>query len=219
MIKRLIILGAPGAGKGTQSRNLAFVFGLPHVSTGDMLRDSVKLDTDLGKSVYALIDAGYLVPDETVLGLVIQQISKGSYVLDGYPRKLEQAQTLEMITDKFGETVDAVVCLDVPDELIIERISGRLTCNGCNKMFHSAYHPPKEDGVCDKCGGKLETRQDDKTATVTNRLEIYHKLTQPIEDFYKERGILIKVNGACEKDELTIRIIAALREFDHARES
>ena len=210
MKKRIIVLGAPGAGKGTQARNLAVHYDAEHISTGDMLREHVKNNTLVGESIQYLIDVGKLAPDELVLGLVIKKILNGNYVLDGYPRNLRQAETLHEICKKLGEPIDGVVLVNVSDEDIISRISGRLVCPDCGKMFHYIYYPSKKGLDCDNCDGRLETRKDDKAVTVRDRLSIYHETTQPVVDFYRRKNLLKTVDGIGDMPEITKKIIEAL---------
>jgi len=210
MKKRIIVLGAPGAGKGTQARNLALHFNAEHISTGEMLREHVKNNTLVGESIQYLIDVGKLAPDELVLGLVVNKILNGNYVLDGYPRNLKQAETLHEICKKMGEPIDGVVLVNVSDNVIIERISGRLVCPDCGKMFHYIYYPSKKGLDCDNCEGRLETRKDDKAATVKDRLAVYHETTQPVVEFYRDMNLLKTVDGTGQMSEITQNIISAL---------
>ena len=210
MKKRIIVLGAPGAGKGTQARNLAAHFKVEHISTGEMLREHVKNNTLVGESIQYLIDVGKLVPDELVLGLVINKILKGNYVLDGYPRNLRQAETLHEICEKLGEPIDGVVLVNVCDDVIIERISGRLVCPDCGKMFHYIYYPSTKGLDCDACDGRLETRKDDKAATVKDRLAVYHETTHPVVEFYRRKCLLQTVDGTGKMSEITEKIINML---------
>lgn len=207
---RLVVLGAPGAGKGTQARNLAKHFDSPHVSTGELLRQEILDNTEVGASVKELIETGRLVPDKIVMELIHDKLEKGRYVLDGYPRTLSQAKTLDELNDKLNTPLDKVVYVDVPDEVIVERMSGRLTCPDCGSLFHAVYYPPKQTRKCDNCGGRLIQRKDDKTRTVLNRLKLYHEVTEPIVEYYKDRGLLTEVSGVGEMNEITDNIINAL---------
>jgi adenylate kinase len=206
MNKRLIVLGAPGAGKGTQARNLAAHYGALHVSTGELLREHVKNNTLVGESIQHLIETGRLVPDELVLGLIIKKILSGNYVLDGYPRNLRQAETLHEICVKLGEQINGVVLVDVPDDVIVSRISGRLVCPECGAMYHYVYYPSSKGLDCDKCSGRLETRKDDKAATVKDRLAVYHEMTSPVINFYKEKGMLETIDGTGAMLDITKKI-------------
>jgi len=208
--KRIIVLGAPGAGKGTQARNIAAHLNAEHISTGEMLREHVKNNTLVGESIQYLIDVGRLVPDELVLGLVIKKILHGNYVLDGYPRNLRQAETLHHISEKLGEPIESVILVNVEDEVIVERVSGRLICSECGQMFHFVYYPSKKGLDCDKCDGRLETRRDDKAATVKDRLAVYHELTEPVVEFYRKKGLLKVVDGTGEMQDITENIIRGL---------
>lgn len=208
----LIVLGAPGAGKGTQAIYLARHFKLDHISTGDMLRDEMKRESKIGKQVQHLMDKGRLVPDKTVIDLVTKRIhaveKANGYILDGFPRNLYQAEVLPTIT----KSIDAVIQVVVDDEVIVERISGRQVCPKCGATFHTFYHPPLKESVCDVCGASLVQREDDKTATVLERLKIYHEMTEPIVDFYKRQNLLITVSGVGEVQDIFDEIISALKE-------
>lgn len=200
MKKRVILMGPPGGGKGTQAASLKEAMSIPHISTGDMLRAARKEGTELGKKADAYISAGQLVPDELVNGIVAERLSneKNGFLLDGYPRTVAQADAL----DAAGQAVDAVVLIDVPDELIVSRIVGRVSCPGCGCVYHKVTMPPKEDGKCDKCGGALVQRNDDREEVVRERLLAYHKQTQPLVDYYAKRGLLYTVNGNASVDEV-----------------
>ena len=192
---KLIFLGPPGAGKGTQAAIISKALRIPTISTGDMLRAAVKAGTDLGKQAKALIDAGKLVPDEVIIPMVAQRVAESDcqsgYILDGVPRTIAQAEAIE----KAGIVFDAVVSLEVSDETIMERMSGRRVCPDCGASYHVVAVPPKAEGVCDKCGGKLIQRKDDAPETVKSRLEVYHKETEPLKAFYAERGLLKTVEN------------------------
>ena len=192
---KLIFLGPPGAGKGTQAAIVSKKLGIPSVSTGDMLRAAVKEGTKVGLEAKSFMDAGKLVPDEVIIGIVHERLDKPDcakgFILDGVPRTLAQADALE----KAGIAFDHVISLEVHDEAIVERMSGRRVCNKCGAPFHVANNPPKVDGVCDACGGELIQRVDDKAETVRHRLEVYHQETEPLKSFYQERGVLDLVPG------------------------
>jgi len=209
---RIVVLGAPGAGKGTQARNLATYFNAPHISTGDMLREHMRNGTEIGNSIRELMDRGELVPDELATRLVQPVIEGGSYILDGFPRTLAQAETLSAMTKALGLPLDRVVSVDVPDEVIMERMTGRVTCPDCGAMFHRNYYPPKEEGLCDSCGKALVQREDDKARTVQNRLRIYHEMTEPIISYYRSRGVLLEIDGVGEMQDIADRLIHALEE-------
>lgn len=208
----LIVLGAPGAGKGTQARMLAKCFKLTHISTGDLLREQIKLNTDLGKEIDKLLKNGQLVSDALAVKFITKQFSiigKDNFILDGYPRTLKQAQIL----DDLCVNIDKVISINVEDDVIIERMSGRMTCSNCNAMYHLFYHPPKHNDVCDVCHGKLVQRDDDKTKTVINRLKIYHELTEPIISFYADRNILLQVDGTKNIEQITAEIIGGINGY------
>lgn len=192
---RLILLGAPGAGKGTQARKIMEKLSIPQVSTGDMLRDARARGTELGRQASEYMDTGRLVPDEVVVGIVSQRLvasdmQKG-FILDGFPRTVPQAEALE----KLGVKIDQVVNLTVDEEELVERLAGRLTCPKCSAMYHKSFSPPKNPGVCDHDGVALIQRPDDQEATVRNRLSVYRAQTLPLVDFYGTRGLLISVDG------------------------
>lgn len=193
MKKRVILMGPPGGGKGTQASLLKEAMEVPHISTGDMLRAARKAGTELGKKADAYIVAGQLVPDELVNGIVAERLSSETrgFLLDGYPRTVAQADSLEAS----GQVVDAVVLIEVPDELIVDRIVGRRSCPKCGSVFHLSTLPPKVDGVCDACGGELVQRGDDCEDVVKQRLTTYHDQTQPLIEYYFSRGLLYRVNG------------------------
>lgn len=192
---KLIFLGPPGAGKGTQAAIVSKKLGIPSVSTGDMLRAAVKEGTKVGLEAKSFMDAGKLVPDEVIIGIVHERLDKPDcakgFILDGVPRTLAQADALE----KAGIAFDHVISLEVHDEAIVERMSGRRVCNKCGAPFHVVNNPPKVEGVCDACGGELIQRVDDKAETVRHRLEVYHQETEPLKSFYQERGVLDLVPG------------------------
>ncbi len=193
----LIMLGAPGSGKGTRAVALCEVLNVVQVATGDLFRNNIKSGTELGKLAKSYIDNGALVPDEVTASMVkdrLQQpdISNG-FILDGFPRTIAQAEILEKILEELGEKITAVFYLDVSDEEIIKRISGRVICEKCQAPYHKEFSPPKTEGVCDKCGGALYTRDDDKIETVKNRLATFHSTTFPLVDFYEKKGLLVKI--------------------------
>lgn len=210
---KLILLGAPGAGKGTQSANIAAKYNIPAIATGDILRAAIKEGTELGKSAKSYIDAGKLVPDEVVIGIINEKLASEScrngFILDGFPRSIPQAEAL----DAMGVKMDVVLNIEVPDEKIIERMSGRRVCS-CGASYHVAYLPPKKDGVCDKCGAELYVRADDAEATVRNRLETYHAQTEPLKEYYAAKGILVTVNGRDEVADTTADVLAALDKVE-----
>ncbi len=196
---KIIMLGAPGAGKGTQAKMIAEKYGIPHVSTGDIFRANIKNGTELGKKAKTYMDAGQLVPDSLTVDLLIDRISQedcaNGYVLDGFPRTIPQAQCLEDALNARGEAVDYAINVEVPDSNIVNRMGGRRACVTCGATYHLVHIPPKAEGICDKCGSELILRDDDKPETVLKRLGVYHEQTQPLIDFYGAKGILKEVDG------------------------
>lgn len=196
---KIIMLGAPGAGKGTQAKQIAEKYSIPHISTGDIFRANIKNGTDLGKKAKEFMDKGELVPDELTCDLVMDRIQqddcKGGFVLDGFPRTIPQAEALDAALNNINESMDFAIDVDVPDENIVNRMSGRRACLECGATYHITAIPPKKEGICDKCGSELVLRDDDKPETVQKRLDVYHEQTQPLIDFYKEKGILKSVDG------------------------
>lgn len=208
---RMIMLGPPGAGKGTQAQRLAAHLKIPQISTGDMLRAAVAAGTELGKQAKSIMEVGGLVSDEIVIGIVKERLAqddaKAGFIFDGFPRTVPQAEAL----DSAGVEIDLVLDVAVPEALLIERISGRISCGACGAMFHKVYGPPKVEGVCDRCGGtQLYTRGDDQEEVVRNRLQSYHAKTAPLASFYRAKGVLREVDGVGEVDEVLSRILAAM---------
>lgn len=207
---KLVMVGCPGAGKGTQAKKLSQHYGIPHISTGDLLRDQIARGTDLGKKVSKIMEEGGLVSDDIVSAMLAERIKeddcKKGYILDGYPRNLSQAEGLEAITGP----LDKVLCIDVEDSIIVDRMTGRRSCPKCKAMFHVKYNPPKTEGICDVCGEKLVQRKDDNEETVVNRLKVYHETTAPLIDFYTKKGILVTVNGVGDIDEIFAQSVKAL---------
>ncbi len=199
---KIVMLGAPGAGKGTQAKMIAEEYGIPHVSTGDIFRANVSKGTQLGVEAKKYMDQGLLVPDELTVKILLDRVAKedcaGGYVLDGFPRTIPQAQVLDEALDKLGEKLDYAIDVDVPDENIVRRMSGRRACLKCGATYHVEHIPPKKEGVCDDCGSELVLRDDDKAETVSNRLKIYHDQTQPLIDYYTQKGILKTVDGTMD---------------------
>ena len=210
----LILLGAPGAGKGTQAAELVKAFDIPHISTGDMFRAAVKEGTELGKQAKACMDAGKLVPDSVTIGIVRERLSKDDckkgFILDGFPRTVEQADALTEILKDLGLTLTRVLNINVPAEDLIERAVGRRICKKCGATYHTKFNPPKKEGICDVCGSELVLRDDDKPETVKNRLNVYHEQTQPLIDFYTEKGVLKTVDGTVPMEEVFAAITAIL---------
>lgn len=196
---KLIMLGAPGAGKGTQAKMIAQRYRIPHISTGDIFRANIKGGTELGKKAKSYMDQGLLVPDEITISMLMDRIQEndctGGYVLDGFPRTIPQAESLTKALKEMGEAVDYAVNVDVPDEAIITRMSGRRACVNCGATYHIVYNPPKKEGICDICGEELVLRDDDKPETVKKRLAVYHDQTQPLIEYYKGQGALAEVDG------------------------
>lgn len=211
---RLILLGPPGAGKGTQAARVAARFGVPHVATGDMLRGARDSGTELGNEARAYMDRGELVPDELMLGLLRERLSREDaaegFLLDGFPRNLSQAEALDGILSQVAQDIDAVISIEVPDEEIVERISGRRSCPVCGRVYHLTSNPPAVDELCDADGTKLEQRADDKADVVLERLRVFHSQTKPLIAFYADRGLLKVVDGVGPVDEVESRIAAAL---------
>ena len=211
---KIIMLGAPGAGKGTQAKKIAQKYGIPHVSTGDIFRANIKNGTDLGMKAKTYMDAGNLVPDEITIGMLLDRIHqddcKKGYVLDGFPRTIPQAESLTAALKERGESIDYAIDVDVPDENIIRRMSGRRACLSCGATYHIVYNAPKKEGVCDQCGEPLVLRDDDKPETVRNRLDVYHRQTQPLIDYYKKEGILAQVDGTQDMEQVFQDIVKIL---------
>lgn len=201
---KIIMLGAPGAGKGTQAKKIADKYQIPHISTGDIFRANIKEGTELGKKAKSYMDQGLLVPDELVCDLVVDRVKqedcKNGYILDGFPRTIPQAESLDEALGQMGESLDYAINVDVPDEHIVNRMSGRRACVGCGATYHIVYAPTKKEGVCDVCGAELILRDDDKPETVQKRLSVYHEQTQPLIDYYKGKGILKDVDGTKDMD-------------------
>ena len=196
---KIIMLGAPGAGKGTQAKMIAEKYNIPHISTGDIFRANIKNGTELGKKAKEYIDQGQLVPDELTLDLVMDRFKKddckNGYVLDGFPRTIPQAQALDEALKAIGEKVDYAIDVDVPDENIVRRMGGRRACVSCGATYHVVYNPTKVEGICDVCGSEVVQRKDDREDTVRERLDVYERQTQPLIDFYKEKNLLSTVDG------------------------
>ena len=211
---RLVLLGPPGAGKGTQARALAALWGIPQVSSGDLLRAVVREDSDLGREAASYMDRGQLVPDELVLKLIAERLknkdARKGFILDGFPRNVSQAEALGKGLDRVGLKLDKAVAVIVPDEEIVKRISGRRTCAKCNAMYHIAFEPPAKPGVCDKCGGELYQREDDAEETVRERLKVFAEATRPLLDHYGQQGLLAQVDGVGSTEEVEKRILSAV---------
>lgn len=202
LLMKIIMLGAPGAGKGTQAKKIAEKYQIPHVSTGDIFRFNIKEGTELGRKAKEYMDQGALVPDELTIGMLMDRIQKedckDGYVLDGFPRTIPQAESLQKAITEMGQQIDFALSVDVSDENIINRMSGRRACISCGATYHIVYNPSKIPGVCDVCGSELVLRDDDKPETVKKRLSVYHDQTRPLIDYYKEAGVLVNVDGTQE---------------------
>lgn len=211
---KIIMLGAPGAGKGTQAKMIAEKYAVPHVSTGDIFRANIKNGTELGIEAKKYMDQGLLVPDELTVKILLDRVSQedcqNGYVLDGFPRTIPQAEVLERALDEIGDKIDYAINVDVPDENIIRRMGGRRACLSCGATYHVEHIPPKKEGTCDACGQGLVLRDDDKPETVKNRLDVYHKQTQPLIDFYQAKGILRTVDGTVDMKDVFAAITAIL---------
>lgn len=211
---KIIMLGAPGTGKGTQAKKIAAKYNIPHISTGDIFRANIKNGTELGKKAKTYMDQGLLVPDDLVVDLVVDRVGQDDcergYVLDGFPRTIPQAEALTKALADMGQKVDYAIDVDVPDENIVRRMSGRRACVGCGATYHVVYAPTKKEGICDTCGGELILRDDDKPETVQKRLNVYHEQTQPLIDYYTEAGILKTVDGTVDIDDVFQSIVDIL---------
>ena len=213
---KIIMLGAPGAGKGTQAKRIAEKYEIPHISTGDIFRANIKNGTELGMKAKAYMDKGALVPDELTCDLVMDRLAqedcKNGFVLDGFPRTIPQAKALDSALEKIDAKMDFAVDVDVPDENIVNRMGGRRACLNCGATYHIVFNPTQSEGVCDTCGKQTVLREDDKPETVQKRLFVYHEQTQPLLDYYKEQNILKSVDGTKPMDEVFSDIVAILGE-------
>lgn len=210
----IIMLGAPGAGKGTQAKKIAAKYDIPHISTGDIFRANIKNGTELGNKAKTYMDQGLLVPDELVVDLVVDRVQrddcKNGYVLDGFPRTIPQAEALDKALATLGDKVDYAIDVNVPDENIVNRMGGRRACVGCGATYHLVYAPTKTEGICDVCGKELILRDDDKPETVQKRLNVYHEQTQPLIDYYTNAGILKTVDGTVDINDVFAAIVEIL---------
>ena len=213
---KIIMLGAPGAGKGTQAKQIAAKYEIPHISTGDIFRANIKNGTELGKKAKEYMDQGMLVPDELTCDLDMDRIAQDDcergFVLDGFPRTIPQAEALTNALNKIGQSMDYAIDVDVPDENIVNRMSGRRACLNCGATYHIVFNPTKTEGVCDACGNETVLRDDDKPETVQKRLTVYHDQTQPLIDYYRNMNILKSVDGTKPMDEVFSDIVAILGE-------
>lgn len=213
---KIIMLGAPGAGKGTQAIKIAEKYKIPHVSTGDLFRSNISQNTQLGMEAKQYMDAGKLVPDELTVRMLLDRVSqddcKNGYVLDGFPRTIAQAEVLEQEVEKLHDKIDYAINVEVPDENIVKRMGGRRACTKCGATYHIEHVPPKKEGICDNCGSELVLRSDDAPETVQKRLDVYHEKTQPLIDFYAKRGILKQVDGTKDMQAVFDDIVKILGE-------
>lgn len=211
---KIIMLGAPGAGKGTQAKKIAEKYSIPHISTGDIFRANIKNGTELGKKAKTYMDQGLLVPDELVVDLVVDRVKQddcsNGYVLDGFPRTIPQAEALDKALAAMGEAMDYAINVEVPDENIVRRMSGRRACVDCGATYHIVYAPTKEENICDNCHGELILREDDKPETVQKRLNVYHEQTQPLIEYYSGKGVLKEVDGTQPMDDVFAAIVKIL---------
>jgi adenylate kinase len=214
---RVVLLGPPGAGKGTQAKLLQDRFAARQISTGDILRRAVADQSPLGKQAAEYIRRGELVPDRLIIDLVAERLKEKDcetgFVLDGFPRTIAQAQSLEEILKRMGLGLDCVLSVQVPDKLIVERLSGRRTCKGCGALYHVVFDPPKAAETCNRCGGELFQRDDDREETVTNRLKVYEDQTAPLVSYYRERGLLREIDGVGEVEAIGKRVVRALGDI------
>lgn len=210
----IILMGLPGAGKGTQASEIVKKFPIPHISTGDMFRKAIKDETDLGKEAKSYMDRGELVPDEVTVGIVKERISeddaKKGFLLDGFPRTINQAESLSQIMSELDREIDAVINIEVPEEELMNRLTGRRICEKCGTTYHLVFNPPKVDGICDIDGGKLYQREDDNPETVSNRLSVNVKQSKPILEYYNNKGVLKNIDGSKDIDEVTNDVIDIL---------
>lgn len=211
---KIIMLGAPGAGKGTQAKMIAEKYRIPHISTGDIFRANIKNGTELGMEAKKYMDQGQLVPDELTVKILLDRVAKDDcsqgYVLDGFPRTIPQARVLDKALRELGDAIDYAINVYVPDENIVKRMSGRRACVSCGATYHIEHIPPKKEGVCDTCGQELILRDDDKPETVLNRLKVYHEQTQPLIEFYTEKGVMRTVDGTADMKDVFASIEAIL---------
>ena len=212
---KIIMLGAPGAGKGTQAKMIAEKYGVPHISTGDIFRANIKNGTQLGMEAKQYMDKGLLVPDELTVKILLDRVAqddcKKGYVLDGFPRTIPQAEVLDKALTELGDKIDYAINVDVPDENIVRRMGGRRACLSCGATYHIEHVPPKKDGICDTCGQELVLRDDDKPETVQNRLNVYHEQTQPLIEFYQTKGVLKTVDGTVDMKDVFAAITEILK--------
>lgn len=211
----MVMMGAPGAGKGTQAKLLEEQFGIPQISTGDILREAQRNGTELGREAQRFMDQGLLVPDEVVIGIVAERLgradSRAGFVLDGFPRTIGQAEALDALLARTQQGLDAVVSITVPQEELVQRLAGRRVCRQCGVMFHVAFDPPQQPGVCDRCGGALYQREDDAEETIRRRLELYATKTAPLVDYYRRAGVLREATGTGNREDVFRRVVAGIQ--------
>ena len=211
---KIVMLGAPGAGKGTQADKIAEKYNIPHISTGDIFRSNIKAGTELGKKAKSFIDQGLLVPDEVTIGMLLDRIleadCENGYILDGFPRTIPQAESLTAALEENGEAIDFALDVEVPDANIVNRMAGRRACLKCGATYHTEFAAPKKEGICDKCGSELVLRDDDKPETVQKRLEVYHEQTHPLIDYYKKKGVLHAIDGTLSMETVFKNIVDIL---------
>jgi adenylate kinase len=211
---KIIMLGAPGAGKGTQAKLISEEYGIPQISTGDIFRANIKNNTELGKKAKSYMDQGLLVPDQVTCDLVVDRLAqddcKNGYILDGFPRTIPQAEALTEALKKSGTAIDYAIDVEVPDQVIVDRMSGRRACPDCGATYHVKFNPPSREEICDACGARLVLREDDKPETVQKRLEVYHNQTQPLIDYYQKAGCLFSVDGTEHMDMVFMKICQKL---------
>lgn len=211
---KIVMLGAPGAGKGTQADKIAEKYNIPHISTGDIFRSNIKAGTELGKKAKSFIDQGLLVPDEVTIGMLLDRIHEADcengYILDGFPRTIPQAESLTAALKENGEAIDFALDVEVPDANIVNRMAGRRACLKCGTTYHTEFAAPKKEGICDKCGSELVLRDDDKPETVQKRLEVYHEQTHPLIDYYKKKGVLHAIDGTLSMETVFKNIVDIL---------
>lgn len=211
----IILMGLPGAGKGTQAEKIVDEFHIPHISTGDAFRAAVKEETPLGLQAKSYMDKGHLVPDDVVIGIVRERLGKddckNGFLLDGFPRTVPQAEALDSILEGMGRSIDHVIEIEVPREILMERLTGRRICKNCGATYHVVFNPPKVEGVCDKCGGELYQREDDNEKTVATRLDVNIEQSAPLLQYYGEKGLLRKINGQQEINKVFEDVVQVLR--------
>jgi len=215
-MKNIVLLGAPGTGKGTQAESIVKWYGIPQISTGEILRSNIRAGTPLGLAAKAYVESGSLVPDEVTIGLMVERLGQGDceegFILDGFPRSIPQAEALDGFLSAGGRKLDVAASIYVPDETIVARLSGRRACPNCGKTYHLMYNPPASEGVCDVCGGQITQRKDDKEETVRNRLSVYYSQTAPLIEYYRGMGIFVEITGRERIEDTTAEMRVALEK-------